>query len=283
MSETLVGALAWASERLAAVSGSPRLDAELLLAETLGCSRSALLGRSRDPLAEDRKARFLGLVERRLQGEPVAYLLGRKEFWSLELRVSPAVLVPRPDTELLVAWALEIIPRQVVFRVADLGTGSGAIALAIAHERPLCEVVATDRSADALELAAQNAQRLGLARVQFRCGDWFRACEDWAPFDLVVSNPPYIARHDPHLAALQHEPRMALTDEADGLSAIAHLVSEAPARLRRGPTAALLLEHGHDQGEAVRRLFSAAGFSRSETRRDLSGHERVTAGWRASP
>jgi len=215
-------------------------------------------------------------VERRVQGEPVAYLTGRREFWSLELRVTPAVLVPRPETELLVERALALAPPGAA-RVADLGTGSGAIALALARERPAWEIVATDVSTAALAVAAENARVLGLGRVDFRAGDWL-APLGGQTFDLLLSNPPYVAADDPALLALAHEPALALTPGHDALHCLRLLARGAAPYLRAGGW--LLLEHGADQGPAVRRELVAAGFTHVRSHRDLSAHERSTEGRR---
>lgn len=267
-----------AQQRLAEVSGSPRLDADLLMQHVTGWSRAQQLTRLRDALPAADCARFEALVSRRQRGEPVAYLTGERGFWTLTLQVSPAVLVPRPETEILVEWALELLRPLHAPRLADLGTGSGAIALALAAERPDTVVEATDASDDALKVARGNAESLGLSRVRFAQGHW---CEPLhGAYDLLVSNPPYIAKQDSHLDALRHEPLHALTDGADGLQALREIVRETPAFLK--PGAWLLVEHGYDQGEAVRALFAAVGFSAIETRRDFGGQERVTGGrWMA--
>ncbi|NGY04389.1 peptide chain release factor N(5)-glutamine methyltransferase [Solimonas terrae] len=262
---------------VAAVSDSARLDAELLLGHVLGLSRTQLRLRHDQALDETRGLRLATLTERRCGGEPIAYLLGAQGFWSLDLEVNAAVLVPRPETELLVEWALERLPVGETRRVVDLGTGSGAIALAIAVERPQVQISASDISADALAVACRNAARVA-ASVDFHEGRWWQPFAA-ARFDLVVSNPPYIAAGDPHLAALGHEPALALSDGADGLQALCEIIAGAPAQLR--PNGWLLLEHGHDQGAAVRALLSAAGFDSVSTRRDLEARERVSGGrWR---
>ena len=261
--------------QLAPISDSPRLDAEILLGHVLGLSRAQLFVRLHGAVDATARTEFETLVKRRARAEPVAYLTGEKGFWTLTLKVTPAVLVPRPETELLVEWALELLRARVQPRVADLGTGSGAIALAIAVERADAAVTATDYSDAALELARENAQQLGLQRVNFCSGNWLDALPD-ARYDLIVSNPPYIARDDSHLAALRHEPLMALTDGGDGLNALREIIAGARARLSSG--GALLLEHGYDQAAAVRGMLQQAGFARIETRRDLSGHERASAG-----
>ncbi len=268
--------LGWAA---AALSGgdSPRLDAEVLLCELLGCNRAALVIRADDVLTTELALRYAALIERRQLGEPVAYLTGRREFWSLDLQVSPAVLIPRPDTELLVEWALEWLRGTAAPRIADLGTGSGAIALALASERPDAAVVAVDLSADALSQAAHNARLLGLERVDFRLGDWLAPLAGES-FDLIVSNPPYVAEQDPHLSDLRFEPRRALTAGVDGLADLCRIAAEAPGHLK--PGAALLLEHGAEQGEAVRALLRQCGYTAVETRPDLNGRERGTLGVR---
>jgi release factor glutamine methyltransferase len=267
--------LASASRRLGGADA--RLDAELLLAHALGVSRARLYAWPEEEPDTVQRAAFERLVEAREQGEPIAYLTGRREFWSLELRVTPHVLIPRHETELLVELALERIPRDRAFRIADLGTGSGAIALALARERPLARVTATDASATALDVARGNAERLGVGNVGFAAGDWYAALGD-ARFDLIVSNPPYVAADDAHLAQgdLRFEPASALASGADGLDAIRHIVAGAPAHLVDG--GALLLEHGFDQSVRVRALLDAAGFVDVRSVRDAAGHERVTLG-----
>jgi release factor glutamine methyltransferase len=269
---TLTEALAWATQRIGAASDSPRQDAEILLAHQLGLSRGQLFTRLRETLRLSDAEAFEELVARRVNQQPVAYLTGEKGFWTLTLKVSPAVLVPRPETELLVEWGLEILGEQKS-RIADLGTGSGAIALALASERPEAEVIATDASPAALAVARANSADLGLERVQFRQGHWSEPLQGEV-FDLIVSNPPYIRAGDEHLPALRHEPLSALTDGADGLQCLREIVATAPALLRPGGW--LLLEHGYDQGEAVRGLLRQAGMADIATRRDLGGQERAT-------
>ena len=252
-------------------------EAELLLAHALGRSRTWLLVHADDEIAADATARFEALVERRVAGEPVAYLTGSRGFWTLDLAVTPATLVPRPETELLVELALARIPVDADARIADLGTGSGAIALAIAKEHPRARVVATDASSDALDVARENAKRNGIANVEFRHGDWFTPL-DGEKFDLIASNPPYIAFGDPHLdeGDLRFEPASALSSGSDGLDAIRVIVRDAPSHLRTSGW--LLLEHGWEQGEAVRALLREAGFVDVATERDLEGRDRVTLG-----
>lgn len=274
---TVAEALARARRRLHDTgSDSARLDAELLLAQVLDCERGRLYAIDDRLLGTDAQAQYTALVERRAAGEPVAYLLGRRGFWTFELAVSPAVLVPRPETELLVEWALDCFAAGRPGRIADLGTGSGAIAIALAGERPQAQVTAVDRSADALAVARHNADRLGLDAPRLRCvhGDWYTGLD--GRYELIVSNPPYIAADDAHLPALAHEPREALTDGGDGLACLRTIVAGAPQALVAGGW--LLVEHGYDQGEAVRALFAQAGFGSIQTRRDLGGRERATGG-----
>ena len=253
-------------------------DATLLLLHVLGRPRAWLYAHGDAVVDADQAARFRALVARRAAGEPVAYLVGHRGFWTLDLRVTPDTLIPRPETELLVEQALERLDPVVDVRVADLGTGSGAIALAIAAERPRARVVATDRSEAALEVARGNAVANGLAgRVAFRQGDWFAPLAG-ERYDLVASNPPYIAEADPHLAQgdLRHEPPSALSSGTDGLDAIRTLASGAPSCLVPGGW--LLLEHGAAQGPAVRALLDAAGFVEVATVIDLERRDRVTLG-----
>lgn len=252
-------------------------DAALLLAHALRRSQAWLYAHATDPVEAAAAAEFEALVARRTAGEPVAYLTSHRGFWTLDLVVTPDTLIPRPETELLVEQALLRIPPGRPARVADLGTGSGAIALAVASERPHARVVATDISRQALAAAAANADNHGIGNVEFRHGDW------WSPlagerFDLVASNPPYIADADPHLLQgdLRFEPPGALASGRDGLDAIDAIVGGAPAHL--APGGWLLFEHGHTQGEAVRALLLRAGFVAIATERDLEGRERVTGG-----
>lgn len=261
--------------RLGATSSSPALDAELLVAHVLGVGRSALAAHPERALNRGQQEMLGRLTLRRLAGEPLAYLTGRREFWSLDLQVTADVLVPRPETELAVELALAALAGAPRPAVLDLGTGSGAIALAVARERPDAAVTATDESAAALAVAAGNAARLGIGNVRFRCGAWFAPVAG-ERFDLVVSNPPYLGAGDPALAALAHEPRAALVAGPTGLEALDRIAAEAPAALR--PGGALVLEHGADQGAAVRALMARAGFTGVVTRRDLAGRERATQG-----
>jgi len=256
--------------------GLDRLDAQLLLLHALGRDahdRAWLIAHDGQVLTPAQSAHWAALVQHRLDGQPVAYLLGEREFFGLRLQVDARVLDPRPDTETLVEWALSHLPTDAATRVLDLGTGSGAIALAVQHARPRAEVWAVDASAEALAVARANAQRLGLP-LQLRHGHWFAPVE--GPFDLIVSNPPYIAEGDPHLVALRHEPRGALVAGHDGLDDIRHIVQAAPTHLRAGGW--LLLEHGHDQAEAVRALLAEAGLVQVQSRADLAGIARCSGG-----
>jgi len=260
---------------------SPALEAQVLLCHLLGRPRSHLFAWPEQRLGEAQVAAYRGLLERRLSGEPLAHITGLREFWSLTLKVSPHTLIPRPETELLVEQALACPPPSGPVRVADLGTGSGAIALALASERPTWRIDATDRSAPALALARKNAQALGLGHVTFYLGDWFAALPPQARYDLILSNPPYIAANDPHLdqGDLPAEPFGALVAGPDGLRDLRRIVREAGNWLN--PGGQLLVEHGHTQGAAVRALFTTAGFSDITSQRDLAGHLRTTGGsWR---
>ena len=254
-----------------------RADAEALLLHVLGQLRSWLFAHADDALDTDVQATFEALVARRAAGEPVAYLTGRRGFWTLELEVTPATLIPRPETELLVELALERLPRDMACRVADLGTGSGAIALAIASERPQAQVVATDASADALAVARRNAQRQGFGNVRFVQGDWLAPLAG-ERFALIVSNPPYIEAADPHLARgdLRYEPAAALASGADGLDDIRRIIADAPAHLEAGGW--LLFEHGWNQGDAARALLREAGYAQVFTAQDLEARDRVSGG-----
>jgi release factor glutamine methyltransferase len=263
-----------ASSEGAAPGATPELDAQLLLAHVLAVPRAQLKSHPEAVADRPHSQRYLELLGRRAAGEPLAYLTGYKEFWSLPLKVTPAVLVPRPETELLVERALALCTARTA-RVADLGTGSGAVALALASERPQWQLLATDVSAEALAVARANAAALGLTQVEFRLGDWLAPLAG-AHFDLLVSNPPYVAADDPALAALRHEPHLALTAGADGLACLRLLVRGAPQHLL--PQGWLLLEHGAAQGEDVRRELVGAGFGSVRSHRDLAGRERMTEG-----
>lgn len=278
MSLRLDQTLAAATHTLVPHSDSPRADAEILLAQQLSLSRAQLFARGSTVLTPDEVAAYQQRLARRSQGEPVAYITGSQGFWTLDLQVSPAVLVPRPETELLVEWSLECLKHLAEPCLADLGTGSGCIALALAHERADAQVQGVDLSPQALALASLNARRLGLERVRWVPATFSEFLESARDLDLIVSNPPYIAAADPHLPALRHEPQMALTDGADGLRWLAEIIASASRALRPGGW--LLLEHGYDQATAVRGLLAAAGFAQVQSRRDLAGHERASGGQR---
>ena len=255
--------------------GVDRLDAQLLLLHVLGKphgERAWLIAHDRDLLSPEASERFRALCQRRAGGEPLAYIVGQHEFFGLPLAVDPRVLIPRPDTETLVSWALEVLPAGAA-KVLDLGTGSGAIALALKHARPAADVNAIDASAGAVAVARSNAAALGLA-VSIEISRWFEQVD--GRFDVIVSNPPYVREGDPHLTALGHEPIQALTAGADGLSDLRQIIATAPAHLQAGGW--LLLEHGYDQAEAVRQLLQAQGFEAVTSRDDLAGIQRCSGG-----
>jgi release factor glutamine methyltransferase len=259
--------------------GVDRLDAQILLCTVLNKPHSWLIAHDSDQLAETDQARFIDWLQRRLGGEPVAYIVGDKAFFGLNLAVSPDVLIPRPDTETLVEWALDVLTLGTTpnpARVLDLGTGSGAIALAIQHQRPDAQVTAVDASDAALRIAQSNATKLKQP-VRFLHGSWLVPVAG-ERFDLIASNPPYIAEDDPHMAALSHEPRQALTSGPDGLDDLRQIIAAAPAHLGSGGW--LLLEHGYDQPVAVSQLLVTQGFINVSTRFDLGGQPRCTGGQR---
>jgi release factor glutamine methyltransferase len=268
---------------LAAATGrlGERVDAELLLLHILQRPSSWLYTHADDVLEMDVQTTYAALVDRRAAGEPLAYITGRRGFWSLDLEVTPATLIPRPETELLVEQALQRLPVDAACDVADLGTGSGAIALAIARERPDARMVATDASADALVVAQRNAQRHGIANVVFMQGDWLAPLAG-RRFELIVSNPPYIEAADPHLGQgdLRFEPAGALAAGADGLDDIRRIVRDARKHLQPGGW--LLFEHGWNQGDAARQLLREAGYAEVFTARDLELRDRVSGGRAAS-
>ncbi|MCD4559960.1 peptide chain release factor N(5)-glutamine methyltransferase [Lelliottia nimipressuralis] len=257
-------------------SESPRRDAEILLEHVTGKARTYLLAFGETLLTPEQEAQLAALLARRKTGEPVAHLTGEREFWSLPLYVSAATLIPRPDTECLVEQALARLPDGPC-RILDLGTGTGAIALALASERPDCQVTAVDVMPDAVALAQRNLARLGFSNVQINQSSWFSALAQHA-FEMIVSNPPYIDEHDPHLSQgdVRFEPLTALVAANDGLADIEHIITTAREYLVPGGW--LLLEHGWTQGAAVRALFSAAGYASVETCRDYGGNERLTLG-----
>ncbi len=256
---------------------SARVDAEMLLARAIGKPRSWLYAHPDAGVDETQTRILASLLDRRRRGEPIALILGSREFWSLELTVTADTLIPRPETELLVELALARMVGRPRCTVLDLGTGSGAIALALASERPDARITAVEANARTLAVAQKNAARLGLARVQFLLGDWFSPVSD-ERYEVIVGNPPYIAQDDPHLSQgdLRFEPRAALVSGIDGLDALRSISMRAPEHLVAGGF--LLLEHGYEQGERVRELLLASGFIDVGTRVDLEGRERVTLG-----
>lgn len=277
MSEQIDTALRWAAARIASCSETPRLDAELLLSHCLEKPRSYLYSWPEQSLAEECWRRFSALVERRAAPTPVAYLLGEREFYSLQFATRPVALVPRPETELLVELALAQIPADRPFRILDLGTGTGIVAITLQTHRPQARVCATDLDPRCLELAGQNAARHGVT-IELIESDWYERIPRQRRFDLIVSNPPYIAADHPFLAAgdLPAEPRLALTPGKTGLEALESIIAGAPAFLE--PGGRLVVEHGYDQQAAVELLFAASGFSDIECASDLNDLPRATRG-----
>jgi len=269
-----------ARQRLGASPTAP-LEAEILLMHLLQVDRAWLFANREHELPARQSDAFRRLIQRRTHGEPIAYLTGVREFWSLPLRVTPDVLIPRPETELLVETALAFLPPHASWRVADLGTGSGAVAIAIAIERPACEIHATESSAAAIAVARANVDALAKGRVTLHRGSWLEPLS--GRFHLIVSNPPYVAEGDRHLETgdCRFEPRMALTPGPDGMAAIRQIARDAPSHLE--PGGLLAFEHGYDQGAAARSLLRELGYCQVATRRDLEGRERVTSGRRADP
>jgi release factor glutamine methyltransferase len=266
--------------------GLPRIEVQMLLLHACGrdpLDRAWLAAHDTDDASPEQESALNQSLARRIQGEPIAYILGFKEFFGLRLDITPDVLDPRDDTETLVNWALEQIAPDQPVKLLDLGTGSGAIALAIQSQRPLAQITATDASPQALRLAQSNAAKQQFP-VRFVLADakqtnWFAPLGD-ARYEIIVSNPPYIAEADPHLAALQHEPAMALTSGAEGLDAIRSIIAHAADHLEPGGW--LLLEHGYNQAEAIQDLFAAQGYSRATTRLDLAGVARCTGAQKRS-
>lgn len=273
---TVGAALRKALHELELTSPTPRLDAEVLLMHACGLDRSGLITHHEMALTGEQQQRLYSLLDRRKHGEPAAYLTGTREFWSMELCVTSATLIPRPETELLVEKALEHIPHDAEWTIADLGTGCGAIALALAKERPRCRIVATDISSAALEVAKSNAKKLGLANIEFLEGDWFAPLVR-ETFDMIVSNPPYVRVGDPHLKLgdVRFEPATALVSSADGLDAIRHIALHAREFIR--PGGLLLFEHGWDQAVTVGELLRQHSYRDMVCHQDLAGHTRVAA------
>lgn len=271
MSHSISDVLLDAQQKLATISQTPRLDAELLLAHVLNVSRPYLYAHAKESLAERYFSQFAAFLERRLQGEPMAYVLGNKEFWSLKLLVSKDTLIPRPETELLVQLTLLLLPQQEGVKIADLGVGSGAIAIALASERPKWQIHGTEISANALEIAHKNLKLHGIQNVTLNQGSW---CEGLIAknYQAIVSNPPYIAENDPHLAELIFEPKEALV-AGDGLAAIRLIISQARDYLAKDGW--LLIEHGYQQQDAVIALMLEFGYLQVEAYRDVFGQPRV--------
>ncbi|RUM51637.1 MAG: peptide chain release factor N(5)-glutamine methyltransferase [Marinomonas sp.] len=263
--------------RLSGLSETAQLDAQLLLAHTLGVSTTYFFTWPEKEVCEASRQAFEDLLKRREKGEPIAYILGEQDFWSLSLETSPSTLIPRADTERLVEVALEQLPSGAS-RIVDLGTGTGAIALALAKEWPASQVIGVDYQVEAVQLAERNAQRNSISNAEFRQSDWFSALIDEAPFDLIVSNPPYIDPEDEHLSQgdVRFEPLTALIAEDHGLADIRHIIKQAVFYL--SPLGWLMFEHGYDQGESVRKLFNEHGFVEVATHQDLGGNDRVTIG-----
>ena len=278
MSTTIQQTLQAATQQLAAQHDTANLDAELLLAHVLHKSRAWLYTWPEHKLNAQQRELFNQLVQRRAQGEPVAHLIGQQAFWSITLQVTADTLIPRPETELLVEKALEQIPQDATWRIADLGTGSGAIALALAKERPACQVFASDSSMAALKVAQENARLNQIENVTFQHGDWLAALADDARFDMIVSNPPYIKNDDPHLQQgdVRYEPPGALQAGAEGLDDLQRIITDALPHLKPGGW--LLLEHGYDQEKAVLRLLQQAGYEQIEDYPDLAGQPRIAKG-----
>ncbi|MCP4001055.1 MAG: peptide chain release factor N(5)-glutamine methyltransferase [Gammaproteobacteria bacterium] len=275
MTETLKSTLANAQKLLEATSDSPQLDAEILLGKVLQANRAALYANPEQLITDSQIDKFEQLLAQRFSGKPVAYLTGLREFWSLELKVTPDVLIPRPETELLVELSLMHIPESDDCKVLDLGCGSGAIAIAIATERPSCKLTATDTSLTALSIARENADKLCPKRIQFINGSWFAPLKGEL-FNFIISNPPYVSSQQPQLTdpELEHEPPQALYSGADGLDDLRQLVTEAPDYLMNNGY--LLLEHGFDQADTMTELLRQAGFVNIKTHHDLAGLPRVT-------
>lgn len=275
---TIKNILTSSAAQLSSVSDSAKLDSELLLSFVLNKPRTYLHTWPDVTLADEELSKFNRLLERRTNGEPIAHILGERGFWSLNLNVTADTLIPRPDTEQLVELALEIIPQQAQWKILDLGTGTGAIALSLAKEKPSCFITATDQSIKALEVAKQNAEKNQISNIEFIQSDWFSELEN-QQFDMIVSNPPYIKENDPHLnqGDVRFEPLSALTSGADGLDDIRVIIKSSLKHLKsKGP---LIIEHGYDQADAVCNLLSAANFTQVSDFKDDNGNPRVAIGY----
>ena len=274
---TTVTELLQKAEQSISCSDSARLDAEILFCDVMQFNRSKIYSHPEQIVPDDKSALFQSLIEQRQQGHPIAHLTGKKEFWSLELAISEDTLIPRPETELLVETALQMVPDDAVFNILDLGTGSGAIAVAIASERPDCKIVATDINKNALAMAEKNAETHQLENIQFHLSDWYQNIPS-QEFDLIVSNPPYIKQDDEHLSQgdVRFEPELALVAGADGMQAIDMILENAKQYL--ASDAYLLIEHGYDQKQLVHEAFLKHDFKQLKTFQDLSGQDRMTMG-----
>ncbi len=277
----LAGATTRLAESLSLDKREARIEARVLVSHALKVDHAWLIAHDRDVPTAAQQHAIAALIDRRAGGEPVAYIVGEREFYGLNFSITPAVLIPRPDTELLVEAALQRLPENTPCQVLDLGTGSGAIAIALALHRPKTEVIALDISPDALVVAQNNARRLGASNVRFEIGDWYAATTVQTSvknFDIIVSNPPYIEAADPHLKTgdLRHEPIQALAAGDDGLRDLRAVITGAPAHLVKSGW--LLLEHGYDQADAVIAMLRERGFAQTETLRDLAGQHRVSGG-----
>ena len=266
-----------ASQQLSADSDSPRLDAEVLLCHVLAKQRSYLMTWPEQELSSAQLDQFQQLLDARLTGHPVAHLIGKREFWSLSLKVTPDTLIPRPDTELLIEQILHAYPDDTELSLLDLGTGSGAIAIALASERPSWRIIATDLSEQALQVAQQNATSLKLKNIEFRQGHWFAPVQD-LHFDIIVSNPPYVPSNDPHLSQgdVRFEPLSALVSGEEGLDDIEHICQQAMGHLN--PGGLLIIEHGYDQAEKIRPIFTKNNYKNIHHYRDMANNVRATSG-----
>jgi len=274
----LAATLKTATHSLQACSDTPRLDAELLICHVLGIPKTYFFTHPEQEVTDQQYAKLDTLLQQRMAGQPIAYIIGYRYFWDLKLKVTPDTLIPRPETEFLVETALELGEEAKGIDVIDLGTGSGAIALSLAKARPNWHITATDQSSSALEVAVENADANGVNRITFVESHWFDRLDEHNQYDLIVSNPPYVPEQAPHLQerGVRYEPRQALVSGADGLDAIRILIPESKKHLKQNGW--LLLEHGFDQGEEVKTLFEAQGYKNVQQKQDLGGHTRITYG-----